>query len=316
MTNDNGVPPGRRRRTRHRLTDRDRLAEQLTRHWGDSEVATYALAVRDLVEQHVRIGPVDTWRRAAVELACAQARPYGEQAVRRARKDEGNLRRLRKKLSWNFGVRSRGPRWPLVELLVRHLVPAEEQPETRIRLADLHRAARGRYPKGFRPDVLGPVAAPAAEWGEAVLVELLERQKAELTDRLDASQAENLRLRADLAHLTDRLWQVEPPSDEAGRSSPPSLRSSRNEGHFGHLTGLDGDPPVRRKPSRADLVAPRSSGTAGVTFWLEGFGHDGPRKTAGPVDRHTPSPRPTDRFPQPGTGRTPAPNTAWRRPPA
>ncbi|MFI6823018.1 hypothetical protein ACIBJE_18975 [Micromonospora sp. NPDC050187] len=313
MTNDNGVPSGHRRQTRHRLTDRDRLAEQLTRHWGDrGEVAAYVLTVRDLVEQHADIGPVDTWRWAALEIACAQARPQGEQAVCRARKDEGNLRRLRKKLSWNFGVRSRGPRWPLVELLVQHLVPAGEQEATRSRLADLYRAARGRYPKGYAPE---PVEAPAPGSGETDPVELPEREKAELRAQLYASRAENLRLRADLAELTGRLWQAESPSDEVDdEKCLPSSRTTRNEGHFGHLTRLDEDPPVRRKPSRVDMVAPRSSGTAGVAFWMAEFRHGGLRNTAGPVDRHTPSP-PTDRFPQPGTGRIPAPNTVWRRPP-
>ncbi|MEU4566074.1 hypothetical protein [Micromonospora sp. NPDC023956] len=313
MTNDNAVPSGHRRRTRHRLTDRDRLAEQLTRYWGDSEVATYALAVRDLVEQHAGIGPVDTWRRAAVEIACAQARPQGEQAVRRARKDEGNLRRLRKKLSWNFGVRSRGPRWLMVELLVRHLVPADEQRVTRRRLATLYRAARGRYPKGFLPDAPDPVPAPAPGAGEAPLVEMLQRQQTELRDRLDASQAEVLRLRADLAQLTGPPQRAEPPSDGVNDDGSPPPRTGRNEGHFGRLSRLD-EGPVPRRSGRADLVAPRSSGPAGVTFRMDEFGHGRLRTTAGPVDRHTPSARPVDRFPQPGAGSA-APNTAWRRPP-
>ncbi|WDZ86063.1 hypothetical protein [Micromonospora cathayae] len=216
MTPHNELPSPSGERTPHRLTSPDQLTGQLTERWGDDAVAAYTLAARALAEKHPEVGRVDTWRRLVLKIMRDRARVQNQTTRRHNPPDKVSQRRMRKKLSWHFTRRSRGPAWQQVTLLVRHLVPVEQQPATLARLAALHAAARGYHPVEAVPDIVPAHAAPDPRPAPAVdpagtgspetaLIELLRRQKAQLEQELATSRAENRQLR----DLLDRSWRTD-----------------------------------------------------------------------------------------------------------
>ncbi|MFD0820803.1 hypothetical protein ACFQ0D_21395, partial [Micromonospora zhanjiangensis] len=194
MTTDAGVPSvDRGQRQRHRLVPREQLAAEYATRYGSPEVATYALAVRDVVEGCAAIGPVDTWRKLADLIR------HGRPARDRAR--------WRKKLSRHFTAESKGPPWQTVVLVVRHAVPETDRAATLARLGRLYQAARGdEPPTGSHPGPGGDNrGAPGDPVGPERSLAELNRENAHLRrivadkDRMVADRdREIVRLRAEL----------------------------------------------------------------------------------------------------------------------
>jgi hypothetical protein len=286
MTSHHDPPSPRRARTPHSLTSPDHLADQLTHQWGDPAVAAYALAARALAEEHPEVGRVDTWRRLVLKIMRDRALARDGGPRRQPPLDRVGQRRMRKKLSWHFTSRSRGPAWQQVTLLVRHLVPGEQQPAVLARLAALHAAARGHHPEPGRVTACDPEAVPAVAPGpEAALVELLRRQQDELRRELAASRAENQRLRA----VIDGTGPAGRSGQRGGPGRPadaPAPRTARNSGHFPGCGGPDESPRSRdREPARVDLSTPGGSGTGEPRFWIDQLWHGAHRA---PSDRPVP----------------------------
>ncbi len=199
MPADFGVPSaGQGGTPRHRLVPREKLAAAYEERWGSATVSEYGLAVRDIVENHPEIGPVDTWHKLAERM-------FRNKPLR------GQTAAWRKRFSRHFTAESKGPPWQTVVRVVESVVPDADRRATRERLARLYEAARGEPPPTGDGDATdrdrrhdGRPAQTQPDERTATLhrrIAILERRVAASETEKDQLVVENDRLTAELDQM-------------------------------------------------------------------------------------------------------------------
>ncbi|MEU0547096.1 hypothetical protein [Micromonospora sp. NPDC005979] len=195
---------------RHRLVSRSKLEAQHAQRYHNPAVATYALAVREIVANCSEIGPIDTWRKLADLVHTPRTDPD------RASRSRKQLR-LRKKLSRHFTAESKGPPWQTVMLVVKYALPPEFRRERLAQFAELYELARGeKPPNGVRDDEQDENGA-----GEDVEQRLRQRIAALEQERLDLRvEVSKLRATAGLDTTSNDLPRQRDPSSGPSTGAP------------------------------------------------------------------------------------------------
>ncbi|MEU7586425.1 hypothetical protein AB0A95_09010 [Micromonospora sp. NPDC049230] len=221
MTTEADIPlPPEERPRRHRLVPRSTLEAKYQRRYANPAVATYALAVRDVVENCPDIGPIDTWQKLADRIY----KPRSERDRAGSRK---KLARLRKRLSRHFTAESKGPPWQTVVLVVEHVLPAALRQATLNHFAELYTLARDEEPPtGTRGD--RAERSTEARTGSD-LERRLQQRIEELEQTVVAHRVEISQLRADLA---SQSMSGGPAPDALPRQRDPLNGPPPNTRHF------------------------------------------------------------------------------------
>ncbi|MET8040724.1 hypothetical protein ABZU25_07645 [Micromonospora sp. NPDC005215] len=217
MTTEDGVPlPQEERTRRHRLVPRSVLEAKYQQRYDNPAVSTYALAVRDVVENCPEIGPIDTWQKLADQICLP--RPDRDRSL------------WRKKLSRHFTAESKGPPWQTVVLVVEHALPPEARRQQLAHFAELYALARGEKPPTGTRDERAEGATGALSGPD--LERELRQKNTDLERKLLACMVEISKLRADQAgqSLGGDLAPDALPRQREPLSGPPA--GTPNTRHF------------------------------------------------------------------------------------